>query len=401
MNRRDFLAAGLAATALPAFAQQKGTIKIVSSLPRTGSAKGQTDGIANAIRLAIDEAKGTIAGFKIEYRDLDDASAETGQWEAAKEADNARSAATDADVMAMIGPYNSGAAKVSMPILNEAGLLHITPAATWPGLTTKVPGDKPGEPDIYRPSKRVTFCRVVPTDFIQGVLSADFAHDDLKVKSVYILDDKEVYGQGVASLLKKRCEELKVKVLGHESINTAAPNYAALMAKVMAANPDFVYFGGTSQSGGPQLAKDAFKAGLKCPLMFPDGCYEEAFIQAAGAENVNGRCYVTIGGIDSSQLPERGKAFVKRYAAKYKREPEAYAIYGYEAAKVVLEAIKTAGKRDRAAVLKAALATTDFDKGALEPWGFDANGDTTLKQLTVSKIEDGKFKPVKLVTKSS
>ena len=399
MNRRKFLAASLAATTWPTFAQQNGTIMIVSSLPRTGSAKGQTDGIANAIRLAIDEEKGTVAGFRIKYLDLDGATAATGQWTAEAETDNARNAVENADVMAMIGPYNSGAAKVSMPILNEAGLLHITPAATWPGLTTKVAGS-PGEPDIHRPAKRITFCRVCPTDFIQGALSADFAHDDLKAKSVYILDDKEVYGQGVASLFKKRCEELKIQVLGHESINVTAQNYAALMAKVKGTNPDLLYFGGTSQSRGGDVAKDSLKAGLKCPLMFPDGCYEEAFIQSAGADAVNGRCYVTIGGVDASHLPARGKAFVKRYTAKFKREPEAYAIYGYEAAKVVLEAIKTAGKRDRAAVLKAALAAKDFDKGALEKWSFDANGDTTLKQLTVSKIEGGKFKPVKLVTKT-
>jgi branched-chain amino acid transport system substrate-binding protein len=400
MDRREFLAAGIAAGALPAFAQQKGTIKIVSSMPRTGAAKGPTDSIVNAIQLAIDEEKGAAAGFKIEYRDLDDATAAAGLWTVEAETANARDAVKDADVMAMIGPYNSGAAKVSMPILNAAGLLQITPAATWPGLTMKVDGGGEGEPGIYRPAKRITFCRTVPHDAIQGPLSAEFARDELKVKSVYVVDDSVHYGQGVAAGFKKRCEELKIKVLAHESIDPVATRYDALMNRVKAANPDLLYFGGTSQTNGGQIAKDVFKVGLKCPLMVPDGCYEPLFIELAGAETLNGRCYATNAWVDPSQLPARGKEFVKRYKAKYQRDPEAYAVYGYEAAKVVLEAIKTAGKKDRAAILKAALATKDFDKGALEKWSFDANGDTTLKQLTVSKIEGGKFKPVKLVTKT-
>src|SRR5207253_9092175 len=114
-----------------------GKIKIVSSLPRTGSAQGQTDTIVNGIRMAIADEKANLEqiGLAIEYQDLDDATAAQGQWDAGKEGDNARVAIGDSDVIAFIGPYNSGAAKVSMPILNDAELLQVSPAATWPGLT--------------------------------------------------------------------------------------------------------------------------------------------------------------------------------------------------------------------------------------------------------------------------
>ena len=99
-----------------------GKIKIVSSLPRTGSAQGQTDTIVNGIRMAIADEKANLEkiGLAIEYQDLDDATAAQGQWDAGKEGDNARAAIGDGDVIAFIGPYNSGAAKVSMPILNDA-----------------------------------------------------------------------------------------------------------------------------------------------------------------------------------------------------------------------------------------------------------------------------------------
>lgn len=164
MDRRTFLVASAGLLAAPALAADKKTIRIVSSLPRTGSAKSQTDTIVNGIKMAIAEYEAKVAGFDITYSDLDDATAAQGQWTAEKEAENARAAVTDKDVMAYIGTYNSGAAKVSMPLLNEAGLVMISPAATWPGLTKKVKGDEAsGEPEVYRPNKIINFCRVVRT----------------------------------------------------------------------------------------------------------------------------------------------------------------------------------------------------------------------------------------------
>lgn len=407
MDRRKFLsvaAGGVGAAAAGGLLLSSGckssnatnTLKIVSSLPRTGSAQGQTDTIVNGIKMAIDEYNGEIAGMKLQHQDLDDATAAQGQWDAGKEADNARQAVSDKDVMVFIGPYNSGAAKNSMPILNEAGLLQISPAATWPGLTKKVPGQEAsGEPDIYRKSGKITFCRVCPTDDMQGPLTARYMAAELKTKSVYILDDKELYGAGIAGLFKAECEKLGIKVLGHQSIVVSQQNFKGLMKEIKGLNPDAVYFGGTTQSKGPQIAIDMKGEGLDCPLVVPDGCREDAFITAAGADVINGRVYATIGGYDLSQLTGNGAEFVKKYKEKFTKDPEAYAVYGYEAAKVFLEAAKKVGKKDREELRKAVLETKDFEAGALGKWSFDANGDTTLQVLTISKIEGGKFVPVK------
>jgi len=363
-------------------------VKIVSSLPRTGSAKQQSDTIVRGIRMAIDEAQGRVGPFRIEYLDLDDSTAAAGQWTSEAEAANARRALQDPDVCAYLGTFNSGAAKVSMPILNLGDLLMVSPANTAVGLTKPGLG-APGEPEVYRPTGRINYMRVVPADDLQGPMAADWAQRR-GVKRVYILDDNEVYGKGIADLFDERCHELGIEVLGHDSIDSKAQEFKSLMASVKAVRPDLVYFGGTTQSKGGQLAKDMASAGIGAMLMVPDGCREQVFIDSAGAANLEGRCFVTFGGLPPEKLTGKGSEFVERYRAKFGEIPEAYAVYGYEAACVALRAIREAGTKDRAAITAAALAIRDFD-GALGRWGFDANGDTTMQTLTVSVVKDGKF----------
>src|SRR5688572_26020371 len=350
--------------------QDPNVIKIVSSLPRTGSAKAQTDTIVNGIQMAFEEAGWKVGNFTLKYEDLDDATASAGQWTAEKEAANANDAIMDPDVMVYIGTYNSGAAKISMPLLNKANLLMISPANTWPGLTKPKRGD-PGEPQIYQPSGKINYTRVVPADDLQGPLGAEWALK-LKLKKVYILDDREVYGKGIADLFQLRAEEIGLKVLGHEGIDSQAQEFKALMTKIKAAEPDLVYFGGTTQTKAGQVAKDMIAVGLKCKIMVPDGCFEDAFINSAGAENLNDRALITFGGLPPEKLKGKGAEFVKSYKTKYGKDPEAYAVYGYEAAKVALKAIGDAAKKDRDAIRDACLKIRNFD-GALGKWSFDKN----------------------------
>ena len=362
-------------------------IKIVSSLPRTGSAKGQTDTIVNGIKLALEEANYKVGNFTIEYLDLDDATAIDGKWTPEREGANAEQALKDPDVMIYIGPYNSGAAAVSMPILNKGDLLMISPAVSAPGLTKPGKGES-GEPEKFRPTGRVNFTRVVPADDFQAARSAEWANE-MGVKKVYILHDNEVYGKSIADFFRDRCRELKMEVIGFGFVDYKQSDFRTTMGKIADQRPDLLYFGGTSQSGGPQIVKEMVNVGMagKCKLMVPDGCYEDAFVTGAGVENfAKLETYVTFGGMPPNQLTGKGKDFYEKYKAKFGNEPEAYAVYGYEAAKVALTAIEKAGKKDRAAILKATLDIRDFD-GATGKWSFDENGDTTLTTMSGSKID--------------
>ncbi len=364
-------------------------IKIVSSLPRTGSANAQTTTMVNGIKMAVDEVGGKIGNYTLVYEDWDDASAKKGDWDPEVEAANADKAVKDPNVVAYIGTYNSGAAKIAMPILNKANLPMISPANTYTGLTKPGMGE-PNEPGVYRPTGKINYFRVVPADDIQGTSAAEWIKK-LGGKTVYVLDDRGLYGKGVADVFVASAPDFGITVQGREGIDPKAQEYRSLMTKIKAQNPDWIYYGGTTQTNAGQIAKDIVAVGLAAKLMVPDGCFEEAFIQAAGAENVAGRAHVTFGGVPPEQLTGKGADFVKKYKEKYKAEPQAYAVYGYVAAKVALDAIAKVGSKDRAALRDAILATEQKD-GALGTWKFDKNGDTTMTVMSGNIVEAGKFK---------
>jgi len=397
-----FLAALVAGGSIAA-CSQKGpagnpkAIKIVSSLPRTGSANAQSTSMVNGIRMAIEELGGNVAGYTILYEDWDDASPQRGSWDPALEAANADRAIKDPDVVVYIGTFNSGAAKISIPKLNQAGLVMVSPANTYPGLTKPGKGE-PNEPDIYRPSGRPNFFRVVPADDLQGTMGAEWAKK-LGAATALIVHDRELYGKGITDVFRTRAEQIGIRVVGVEGIDVRAANYKALATKIKALNPDLVYFGGVTQSNAGQFAKDLRASGFPGKLMIPDGCVETAFIQSTGPENCI-ETYATFGGLPADQLTGKGAEFVRRYREKYQIEPEAYAVYGYEAARVALDAIARAGKKDRLAILDAVAATRDFE-GVLGRWSFDPNGDTTLTTMSGLVIRDGKFQFVETLGGSS
>ena len=383
-------------------------IKIVSSLPRSGSARGQTDTIVNGIKLAIHEAdykielteNGQPKTYTLKYLDLDDATAAAGQWTIEQEIANAYQARNDPDVMVYIGTYNSGAAKVSMPILNKADLLMISPANTATSLTKPGWGDR-HEPNCYRPSGRINYTRVVPADDVQGAVAAQWTKD-LGSKKVYILDDNEVYGKGIADLYNATCKKLGIEVLGQESIDFKQLEFQPLLQRIQKLGPDLLYFGGTTQTKAGQIFKDMIAVGLKCPMMAPDGCYEQAMIDSAGKDSFEkAPFYVTFGGLPISELKE-GKApeFMASYEKLFHSPPkEAYAAYGYECGIVALDALRRAKVKNRDAVRVAGLQTKVVAKklkdddlvGVMGEWSFDSNGDTTSKKMSGNTVKGGEF----------
>ena len=367
------------------------TVKIVSDLPLQGANRAQTTTMVNAIEMAIEERGGKAGSVTIEYESLDDATAQAGQWDEAKCAENAQTAAQDEEIVGWIGPFNSGCAAVEIPILNEAGLGMISPANTYIGLTK--PGGEPDEPEKYYPTGERNYTRVIVADDEQGQAGALLMEEE-GVESVYILDDKETYGKGLADQTQKSAEELGIQVVGREGIDGSAANYRSLMNKIARMTRTPSTSGASSRTTPASSIKDKVGAGMSNDdVLFigPDGIFVDEFLSQAG--NAAEGAYITFGGLPESELTAKGQQFVQDYESQHDDAIQPYTAYAYEAANVMLDAIERASKEGevtREAVLQQIFATEDFN-GVLGTWSFDEDGDTSLTELSVQQVENGQF----------
>jgi len=365
----------------------KGKIKIYTSWPMQGAMLPEGTGMKNGVDLAIAQNGGVAGGFCLEVVNLDDASPQTGKWDGAVEAENANKAVSDPDAMVYIGTYNSGAAKVSMTITQRAHMAMVTPANTYPGLTKKA-GAAPGEPEMYRPLGIVSYFRVPPADDIQGTVGARWAKK-LGHKKVFILNDQELYGKGIADVFEAEAKKIGMQVLGNEGIDYKQPDQKPILTKIRASGADLVYMGAVVETGAQTVIRQMKDLGMTSPkvkFMGPDGLYEEELLKAAtcqAAQAVDMR--ITFASLPFDHLQGKGAEIYKLYKDKYKKEPTSYALYSWEAAQVTIDAIKRAGEKDREKIRAAIAQTKNFD-GLNGKWSFDANGDTTLDVMSGFKV---------------
>jgi branched-chain amino acid transport system substrate-binding protein len=375
------------------------TIKIYTSWPLTGGTQFVGESMLHATELALehylaDHDGAGPAGFTIEIVAQDDASPTTGAWDGTIEAENAQRCVSDPQCMVYYGTYNSGAAKVSMTITNAAGILQVSPANTYAGLT-RACGVENGcledEPGIYRPTGTVNYFRLPPTDDLQGPSGASWAYC-AGFQNVYILDDTQAYGKGIADTFEAQAEAIGLTVVGHGSVEATDIDFRALLNDVRAAGADLVYGGFVMDSGGPQViqqmdALGLFEAGMA--FMGPDGLATPSLVDAVGdAAILEGNVLITFpGALPNTLASESGKRFYEEYVEQWD-EPDPYATYAYTAMQVILDAIERAGEADRTAILEAFRATEDFE-GPYGAFGFDENGDATLFAMFGYEWVDG------------
>jgi branched-chain amino acid transport system substrate-binding protein len=363
------------------------TLTIYSSLPLQGASRPQSEDVIRGEKLALKQAGGKAGDFTIKYVSLDDATAAAGKWEAGQVSANARKVAQDDTAIAYLGEFNSGASAISIPITNEAGILQVSPSNTELGLTKKA---APGTPDKYYPGGTRTYGRVVPVDTIQAAAQALYMKGE-GVKSVYILDDKEVYGQGVAKNTQSAVEAIGLKVAGTDSWDGKAANYRALASKIKSSGADAVFIGGIVDNNGPQLAKDLYAAMPDALQFCPDGVAVVEFTGEVDAK-VQKQLRCTAPTVAPDELPPTGQKFYADFEKEYGKpqdEIAPYAVYGYEAMSVVLDAIKKGGD-DKKAVVDAFFETKRTDS-VLGPYEIDDDGDTTLTLYGAYLAKGGKL----------
>jgi branched-chain amino acid transport system substrate-binding protein len=365
------------------------SLTIYSSVPMHGDSHGTSVAIVNGEKMALARQHAKVGKFTINFVNLDDSSSDAGKWEPNATSVDARKAAQDQSTIGYLGDSNSGASAISIPILNEAGILQVSPSNTTVGLTRSQDADK-GEPDKYYPSAKRTYGRVVPADQIQSAAQVTYQKDNGCTKT-YVLNDKEVYGASLARNVLTAAKAQGLTVLGNVGIDPKAANYRSLATTVKDAGADCVFFSGVTDDNAIQLFKDLHAEMPTAKLFGPDGVAETAFTSRLGAD-LERSVYITSPTLAPRLYPASGQAFFKDYRAKYGIDPEPYAIFGYEAMAVMLQAIKNAGDKgnDRAAVI-AAFFKIKNRNSPLGTYSIDENGDTTLADYGGNRVSRGKL----------
>ncbi len=363
-------------------------IKIGVELPLSGGDAANGIPTNNGVLLAVEEANkaGVPGGFTFADDSLDDAV--QGAHDPAQGAQNTKNFISDSAVLAMVGPFNSNVAKAEIPLTNDAELAEISPSNTNPGLTLGDDAKKlrTSHPDID------SYFRVCTTDDKQGAAGAQFARK-LGFKKVFIVDDNETYGKGLADVFDAAFRKAGGSVLGHEHLTKNQQDFKALLTKAHSLGPDFIYYGGTTVTGGGLLRKQMADAGMgSIPYVGGDGISDDTFLKQAGSMANNS--YYTVAAPEASKLAS-AKGFIAAYKAKFKSDVGPYSANAYTAAKIEIAAILKALQADgnklptRAEVRKNVAATKNF-VSPIGNVGFDANGDTTAPILSIYKISGGK-----------
>jgi branched-chain amino acid transport system substrate-binding protein len=249
-------------------------------------------------------------------------------------------------------------------------------------------GFAPSEPGIFYPTGRRNYFRTCPTDEIQAPAAARWA-DSLEFHSVYILDDGEAYGKGLANLFEETAYEIGLEVLGHVTIDKMADDYEEVLTQVAATNPDLVYFGGYTPNGAPILVRQMREMEMTADFMGPDAIVDSAFIAEAG--DAAGGVYATLVGVPPSGWADDAAAdFASRYRERFGSQPEAFSHFAYDAANAVLAAVEKAATNDRKAILSA-MTTLGEMEGVAGRFTFDVNGDTTITTISGNVVRNGVF----------
>lgn len=358
-------------------------VLIASDLPLQGSSRTQTLQIVGAIKQVLTSRDWKAGDVNVGFQSCDDSTAQAGKWDPGKCSQNANAYAENQSLYGIIGTFNSGCAAIIIPVLNQApggGLAMVSPANTYVCLTEGGPGCADDEPDKYYPAGTRNYARVVAHDAYQGAAVAEFMQAQGTTK-LYILNDKEAYGLGVATNTRNAAEHLGIEVVGFEAWDPKASNYEALMNKIKDSGADGVFLGGLIDENGAQVIKDKVKVlgpndGVK--LYMPDGFTTQQTIDEAGVANTQG-AFFSVAGIPTDEFTGSAADFIAEFEPTLGGDPvDPYAVYGAQAAQVLLDAIANSAPEYSRADVIAQVFETKVTGGFLGDFEINENGDPSL-----------------------
>lgn len=363
-------------------------LAIYSSLPLQGPAAQDAAEVSGGERLALADAGGRVGRFRVAYVSLDDVNPTTGNLDPGVTASNAKMAAQDTSTIAYLGELGSAATAVSLPLINAAGILQVSPASPYVGLTSSLDAGQ-YEPQRFYPSGRRTFGRLQPGDSGQAAAQAHLMRA-LGVRSVYVLDDQNPFEAPLASIVAADAGRGGIAVAGRDSVAVASQSvFTGEVEKITRTGAQAVFFAGGPDAGAIALWRALHAADPRLVLLGSSALSSQAFTAAIGPAEAS--TYLTTPALPASTYPAAAARVLGEYRRHFGGDPGPYALYGYEAMAVVLAAIRRAGSRgnDRQAVIESFFATRNR-ASVLGSYSVLADGETTLSRYGVDRVQKGK-----------
>ncbi|HEV3229790.1 MAG TPA: branched-chain amino acid ABC transporter substrate-binding protein [Solirubrobacteraceae bacterium] len=363
-------------------------LTVYSALPLGGGARSRSDGIVNGEKLALKESGGRVGPFRVNYVSLDDSDPSTGSWTPEQASSNAKLAAQDKTAIAYLGDWDSGATAVSLPIINGANILQISPASTYVGFTQSTFAGK-GEPDRYYPLGRRTFGRLVPSDQVQAAAQVEYAKR-AGVSNVFLIRDREVFDAELGAIFAAQAPLGGLALAGDQIMSANPSDDVTLARQVTNSGAQAVLYAGQPTLRAAALLDALLAANPSLKLFSPYFVAEPDFLRALGPAQRS--LYVTSPVLPLGMYPATARRFASAYRTAFASSPGPYALYGYEAMKLVLTLIREAGSRgnDRQAVVNRFFATRGR-QSVIGRYSIEASGDTTLSRYGGDRVRGGRL----------
>jgi branched-chain amino acid transport system substrate-binding protein len=363
-------------------------LTIYSSLPLHGAAGALSAQMVNGEKLALADSGGEVGRFRISYYSLDDSSPVSGRWEPGLTATNAKLAAQDNDAIAYLGDYDSGATAVSLPLINGAGILQVSPGSPYVGLTSSLDAGQ-DEPARFYPSGRFTFGRLLPGDAVEAAAQVALMRA-AGIRRIYALSSEDPFYISLSQLVVGDAEHAGISIVGSDRVALGGTGeFTSEAQKVTASGAQAVVFSGPAEPGTISLWRALHQAGGGLRLIGSHDLANDAFTSQIGP--AARATLLTTPWLPPSLYPPTGQAVLRRYAARFHEPADAYAVAGYEAMAVTLQAIREAGRHgnSREAVIDRFFATKDR-ASVLGRYSVQPNGDTTLTRYAVDRVRGGR-----------
>jgi branched-chain amino acid transport system substrate-binding protein len=362
-------------------------LTIYSSLPLQGPSGAISQQIVGGEKLALSDAQGHVGRFTVSYVSLDDSSLTSGEWDPGMTAANAKAAAQDPTTIAYLGDFNSGASAISLPLTNAAGILQVSPASPYVGLTSSLDANE-GEPERFYLTGKRTFGRVAPGDTVQGATQVALM-GKLGVRELYVIADQDPFDTPLAQIVESDARKAGIKVVGEDTL-TIAPgaSFTGEVKKVAESGAQALFLSASATGEAAQLWRELHAASPRLSLLASATMLNSVFTAHLGA--AEGATFVGSPTLAARLYPASGQRVLAQYARHFVAAAEPYVLYGYEAMSVVLAAIRAAGNSgdDRQAVIERFLATHDR-RSVLGVYSIQPSGETTLSSYAIDRVVKG------------